>query len=181
MNDNEIGDLIPLDESTNKLAQDIIKEQDIDNIKNLMHLFNVSQAKKNVLRVLKLNDLLDKVQDQMVERFEKKPGEFSNADLLNYMQVAQQAIDRANKSLTLVDETPAITMNQLNVSISGQDTDTLSRESREKVTEAINNIMKKLKLNEQEHDDVVEIAESSSAEIIASDDESSNKLLNEEE
>ena len=84
----------------------------------------------------------------MIERFEKKPGEFSNADLLNYMQVAQSAIDRANKSLNLVDEVPAITMNQVNVNIT--EDSVLSRESRDKVTEAINAIMKKLKLQEQE-------------------------------
>ena len=87
-------------------------ENDIDKVKDLTHLFNLNQAKKNVLRVLKLNSLLDKVSDQMIERFTKQPGAFSNSDLLNYMQVTQSAIDRANKALNLVDETPAIQINQ---------------------------------------------------------------------
>lgn len=145
---DDVINMVPLDNSTTDIAQKIIAEDDIENVKNLTHLFNLNQSKKNVLRVLKLNNLLDKVQDQMIERFEKKPGEFSNADLLNYMQVAQSAIDRANKSLNLVDEVPAITMNQVNVNIT--EDSVLSRESRDKVTEAINAIMKKLKLQEQE-------------------------------
>lgn len=145
--------MVPLDDSTNKLAEDIIQENDVEKVQNLVHLFNLNQSKKNVLRILKLNNLLDKVQDQMIERFEKKPGEFSNADLLNYMQVAQSAIDRANKSLNLVDETPSITMNQVNVNIS--EDPVLNRESREKVTEAIAAIMKKLNMQEQSEDEII--------------------------
>jgi hypothetical protein len=145
--------IIPLDDSTNKLAKDIVQENDVEKVQNLVHLFNLNQSKKNVLRILKLNNLLDKVQDQMIERFEKKPGEFSNADLLNYMQVAQSAIDRANKSLNLVDETPSITMNQVNVNIS--EDPVLNRESREKVTEAIAAIMKKLNMQEQSEDEII--------------------------
>ena len=154
MDSKTLIDLIPLDDSTTKLAQDILKEDSVEKVQSLVHLFNLNQSKKNVLRILKLNSLLDKVQDQMIERFERKPGEFSNADLLNYMQVAQSAIDRANKSLNLVDEHPSITMNQVNVNIN-EDT-TLSRESREKVTEAIAAIMKKLNMQEQPEEIIVE-------------------------
>lgn len=150
---DDVINMVPLDNSTADIAQKIIAEDNIENVKNLTHLFNLNQSKKNVLRVLKLNNLLDKVQDQMIERFEKKPGEFSNADLLNYMQVAQSAIDRANKSLNLVDETPSITMNQVNVNIS--EDPVLNRESREKVTEAIAAIMKKLNMKEEPETEVV--------------------------
>lgn len=169
MDSKDLVNLIPLDDETSKLAQNIVDEQDLENVKNLTHLFNLNQAKKNVLRILKLNSLLDKIQDQMIERFEKKPAEFSNADLLNYMQVAQSAIDRANKSLNLVDETPAITMNQVNVTIN--EDNVLSRESRERVTTAISAIMKKLKLNSE----VEDISEEDVVEV------DSNVLLNEEE
>ena len=175
MDSKDLINIIPLDESTNKLAQDIINEQDIESVKNLTHLFNLNQAKKNVLRILKLNNLLDKVQDHMIERFEKKPGEFSTTDLFNYMQVTQSAIDRANKSLNMVDETPAITMNQVNVTIN--EDNVLSRESRDKVTEAINNIMKKLKLSEQE--EVVEMVVEDTP--IEQEPTTDTKLLNEEE
>ena len=80
---DEILDMIPLDTSTQQIADEIIKETDTKKLKDLTYLFNLNLTKKNVLRVLKLNTLLDKVSDQMLERFEKKPGEFSNITLFS--------------------------------------------------------------------------------------------------
>ena len=143
MDRKDIMDLIPLDNHTQKLAQDIIDEQDISKIKDLTYLFNLNQAKKNVARILKLNSLLDKVSDEMIQRVERRPGEFSNSDLLNFLQVTQSSIDRSNKSLNLVDETPAIQLNQVNINV---EESMLDRESRNKVTEAVKQILSKLKL-----------------------------------
>lgn len=142
LNEDDLLDIIPLDNSNREIVQKIIDEKDINNLKNLSYLFNLNQAKKNVLRVLKLNNLLDRVSDQMIERFEKRPGEFSNNDLLNYFNVTQNAIDRANKSINLVDETPAIQFNQLNVNL--KEEDILDKESRERVKDAVKAIMSKL-------------------------------------
>ena len=142
MDIKDIVDIIPLNNKTNELAQKIVNEDDLASVQNLTHLFNLNQAKKNALRVIKLNELLDKVTDQIVLRFEQRPGEFSNNDLLNYMQVTQSAIDRANKSLNLVDETPAIQLNQVNINVGEESI--LSKDSRDKVTDAIKSIMNKL-------------------------------------
>ena len=38
----------------------------------------------------------------MLARIDKRAGEFSNADLLNYMNTIQVAIEKASKSLDLV-------------------------------------------------------------------------------
>lgn len=135
-------DLVPLDNKTKEIAQSIINEDSVDKVKDLTHLFNLMQAKKNVLRVMKMNALLDTVTEQMSERFEKRPGEFSNADLLNYMNVVQNAIDRANKSITQVDDTPAITLQQnntVNVNIE----DTFDRDARERIADAVRAILKR--------------------------------------
>lgn len=178
----DIVDLIPLDNSTNKLAQEIINETDIKKVQDLTHLFNLNQAKKNVLRVLKLNALLDKVSDQMMERFNEYPDQFSNSDLLNYLTVTQNAIDRANKSLNLVDETPSITLNQVNVNVGGE---ALDRDSRAKITEAINKILQKSKeleiINQNNKTGIIQ-DDSNIIEIV--DEEpvlDNNNLLNEEE
>lgn len=142
METKDIVNMIPLDASSNELAQKIIDENDLTTVQNLTHLFNLNQAKKNVLRVIKMSSLLDKITDQITERVERRPGEFSNNDLLNYMNVVQASIDRANKSLNLVDETPAIQLNQVNINVN--DEDVLSKDSRDKVTDAIKSIMNKL-------------------------------------
>ena len=97
------------------------------------------------MRVMKMNSLLDKVTDQVVERFEKTPHNFSNDDLIKYMQVTENAIERANKNLNLVEETPAIKYqqnNQVNINI-GQDIQ-LDREGRSRVTDAVAAIIKRL-------------------------------------
>ena len=138
----DIVDLIPLDTNTNTIAQQIVNETDLKKVQDLTHLFNLNQAKKNVLRILKLNSLLDKVSDQMIDRFVKCPDQFSNGDLLNYLTVTQNAIDRANKALNLVDDSPSITLNQVNVNVG---TEALDRDSRAKITEAINQILQNSK------------------------------------
>lgn len=140
---NDVINSIPLDARTAVLAQEIVDEEDLDKVKSYTNLFNLNQAKKNVLRIMKLNSLLDKVSDQMLERFEKKPGEFSNADLLEYFTVTQSAIDRAQKSLDIVDETPAIQLQQNNVNITLGDS--LDRESKERVTDAVKAILARVK------------------------------------
>lgn len=162
----EISELFSIDNKLSSIADNIIEEDNLSDLKNLIQIFNLNQAKKNALRILKLNSLLDKVQDSMIDRFEKRPGEFSNTDLINYMNTVQSAIDRANKSLTLVDETPTITLNQVNVTVEDP---VLNRESREKITNAINALMK---LNSAEDTHI--------EEVIIDEEESSTEELGDE-
>jgi hypothetical protein len=129
-----------LDEKTTQIAQNIINEENVDKIKDLTHLFNLNQAKKNVIRVMKLNGLLDTVSDKIIERFEKYPDNFSSADLLNYLQVTQNAIDKANKNLSLVEDTPVIQINhnnQVNLNV----IDSYDRDSKERVMEFIKSVL----------------------------------------
>lgn len=138
----------PLDSRTQKIAQEILDTEDIDKVKDLTNLFNLNMKKRNVMRVLKMTQLLDNVTDKVIERFEKTPDNFSNEDLLKYMQVTENAIDKANKNLDMVEETPAIQFqqnNQVNINIDRG----LNRDSRAKVTEAVEAILKKLQNNEQ--------------------------------
>ena len=138
----------PLDSRTQKIAQEILDTEDIDKVKDLTSLFNLNTKKRNVMRVLKMTQLLDSVTDKVIERFEKTPDNFSNEDLLKYMQVTENAIDKANKNLDMVEETPAIQFqqnNQVNINIDRG----LNRDSRAKVTEAVEAILKKLQNNEQ--------------------------------
>lgn len=132
-------------EKETEIASKILNEDNLDEVKNLTRLFNLIQAKKNMLRVMNLNGLLDKVSDQMIERFDKRPGEFSNSDLLSYLQVTQAAIDKATKSLNLVEETPLIQVNQnnLNVKVDPQGPQ-LDRDSKNRITDAIKAILNRV-------------------------------------
>lgn len=146
----DIIDTLPLDSQAQEIANDIINEQSIDRVKDLTALFNLNQRKKNVIRLMKLNGLLDTISDQMLERFEKRAGEFSNNDLLNYMNVVQNTIDRTQKSLDMINESPAIQINHNNLNISM--TDGLERDERERVASAIKAILEKAsQIDKDEH------------------------------
>ena len=136
-------DTRPIDEQTTQLAQQIMNETDVDRVKDLTQLFNLNAQKRNVARVLKMTDLLDQVTDQVLTRFERTPDNFSNEDLIKFMQVTENSIEKANKSLSQVEQTPAIQLqqnNQVNINIG----EGLNRESRQKVTDAVQSILSKL-------------------------------------
>ena len=135
-------DLTQVEQTSDTLAQDILNTDDPKKVKDLTALFNMNQSKKNVLRVLKLSELLDKISDQMLARIDKRAGEFSNADLLNYMNTIQVAIEKASKSLDLVSQSPAIQLNQQNINIEVND-NILDRGARERITSAVQSILQK--------------------------------------
>ena len=129
-----------LSTETQQIVDGLMQEQDIDKTKDLVHLFNLNQSKKNVLRAIKYSDLLDKITEQMASRVENKADCFSNDDLLKYMTAIQASIEKASKSVDTISESPAIKINhnnQVNVSI----IDPLDRASREKISEVIKAIM----------------------------------------
>ena len=134
-----------LEEKTAKIADEIIAEEDIGKIKDLTTLFNMNMSKKNVARLMKLNNLLDSVSDEMQERLNKRSDEFSNSDLISYMTVVQESIEKSNKSLNQVDECPVIninnTTNELNIGLG----DGLDRQSKEKVLSAVQAYLSRIK------------------------------------
>lgn len=153
--------LVPLDTETKKIAQQILDEHDVDRVKDLTNLFNLNAQKRNVMRVMQMNELLDSVTGQIMERFRKTPNNFSNEDLIKFMQVTETSIERANKSLNLVDQAPAIQYqqnNQVNINIDGG----LDRESRQRVTDTVQAILARMREqppivdNNDKGDDIVD-------------------------
>ena len=147
----DLSNLSPesLDTRSADIAQKILNAETLEETKDLTALFNLNDRKRNVLRIMKMNNLLDDVTEKIIERFEKRPDNFTNEDLLKFMQATENSIDRANKKLNLVDETPAIQLiqnNQVNVNtVNG-----LDRESRLKVTETVQEILKRIAASNEE-------------------------------
>lgn len=149
-------DTTNIDSKNKNIAQKILDAEDLDELKDLTALFNINNQKRNALRILKMNNLLDDVTDNIIQRFEKNPHNFSNDDLLKYLQVTENAIDRATKNLNMVEETPAIQMmqnNQVNININ----DGLDRESRLRVTDTVKQILDKLSTMTDSDNSVIEI------------------------
>lgn len=141
-----------LDKMSEDLVSKIVEEQDSDKLKDLVNLFNVNQSKKNIVRAEVFSRLLDKISLQMVERFDKKPGEFSNKDLLEYLTAVRTAIDKTdilpeNMNIPIIQNNT-----QVNVNI---DNNKLNRESKERIANAVTSILARLKAN----NDVIDISD----------------------
>ena len=131
-----------LDNDTSKVINKIIKEKDPTELKNLTQLFALTQAKKNILRSSTLNNIIDRTTEEMLARIEKHPEEFSHTDLINYLQAAQGAIDKANKlkeDLSTIQPIYNQQNNQVNI-IAGSE---LSRESKENVIDFFKKLLNK--------------------------------------
>lgn len=136
---------LPLDAAEKKLIGRIIEAPSKADLQKQFELFNITQSKKNALRVIKLNSLLEKVEDQAIERFEKRPDQVSNKELLEYMNVVSSQIDRAQKSVTDLSAEPTIHMvnnqkNEVNINVGPQ----LDRDSKERVMDAISALLKQV-------------------------------------
>lgn len=167
---------LPLEVAEQQLVERIIEAPTKAELQHQFDLFNINQSKKNALRIIKLNNLLSKVEDQAIERFERRPDQVSNKELLEYMNVVSNQIDRAQKSVDALSVSPAIHVNnqknEVNINIGPE----LDRDSKERVMDAISALLKQVQKNtsaqpvDYEITDVVEV-EDISEESSASENE----------
>lgn len=127
-----------LNEESLALLNQIIAETDEDKASDLTHLFNLNQNKKTMIRVNKLSDLLDTITDQALTRFTKRPDEISNKELFDGLKIVQDLIERGQKQVSGSGERPLIQVNQQTNEVNiGDTTNSLSRDSRERVKSAV--------------------------------------------
>ena len=155
-----------LAENANTILDDIVKSENVEDIKNLTQLFNLNTVKKNALRINQLNELMDLANQEALERFKKYAPFMDDKDIANYMKVFQQSLTNAQQIVNSLDEKPTIQLNiQNNINTSEP---TLSRESQEKVASTVKTILQYIKEQENKNQSV----ESDDYEIV--DDEESN-------
>lgn len=133
MDEKELTPLDSVKQQDEELIAKILEEPDVDKLKDLTHVFNAFQTKRQILRVNALNDVQDALVAQMLERLKTQPHNFDNNDIANWLNVVQRTLDSSQKGVKAIDETPAIAYqqnNQINVNV---DSSQLSRESREKI------------------------------------------------
>lgn len=120
------------------LINQIIAEKDLEKTKDLTHLFNINQNKKTMIRIDKLSGLQDDLVDQFVRRIAERPDEISNKELMDGIKIVQDIIERGQKQVEGVQQTPLIQFNQQNNSVNIEDgAPQLSKESRDKVKNAV--------------------------------------------
>ena len=126
---------------SHQVVEDMIATADMEKVKDLTHMFNLLQAKKNALRMLKMGELVDLTAEQMMKRLRDKPDEFSHADLVNYLNATQGAMDKISKGLGTVDELPVIALQQNNVTLNMDSP--IDDSSRERITDVVRAILAK--------------------------------------
>lgn len=140
---------------SDKLTNELMAAETKDEITNVINMFNADIKKREVLRATRYNDLLDKLTDQMTIRIEERPDQFTNDDLLRYSKTLQDSVNNAFSSR--IDSLPTINLNQTSVNIAvGND---LSIESKHKVRDAIDAILKNAMDNSTQEADYIELKE----------------------
>ena len=170
--------IVDIDKKTQDVANDILKANDLSEIKDLTNLFNLNIQKKNIIRLLKLNGLQDTVIDKLIERVEKRPDEITNRELIEFLNTTQTAIEKSNNRIEGIGDTPILHLNQQNnqVNININNTDdnknTLDRDSRNNVIDAVtailNSIQKQDSRNIEENNNSSVVVD---ADIVESDNE----------
>ena len=129
----------PLYKESGDLVNQIINETDTDKIDDLTKLFTINQRKKDIARIDKLSQLLNLVDDEVTNRLVDCPESFNNDQLVKYMTATQQSISTIENTL---DQKPIIQINNQKNEIHINDSG-LNRESREKVLNAVMEILNK--------------------------------------
>lgn len=129
----------------NNLPEEVslINETDPTKLRQLIDIFNLNIRKKDIIRATKLSTLQDKVVNEMSERIINHSDNFSNKDLLDYFKTIQ---DTQNKTDTSIDNVnipiPTIQINHNEVNMNSDSV--LSRESKNKVSQTVQKILKEL-------------------------------------
>lgn len=131
--------------SENKISLEdqILQETDANKLDEAIALFNLYIRKKDIVRTGKLNELQDKITEHIGQRIENNVDQFSNKDLLEYFKTIQDTIDKSNMTVEDIN-TPAIQLNQVNINMN----DDLNIESRRKILDAVNAIIRANKVEE---------------------------------
>ncbi len=145
-----ISNVIVEDLSEDKLLADTLSEVDVDKTRQLVNLFNANESKKSMVRLNKLNTLYDNITTQMIKRFDNVPDNFSNDDLVKFLKVTQDAIEKTTNLMNKVNDAPEIQLqqnNQVNITVNnngGQEG--LDRASRDRILDVVKNILKQNQL-----------------------------------
>lgn len=141
---NDKDSLIPtnaneLDTELTDITEKLITEKSVSGTQDLIDLFNWTLSKKNALRLTKLAGLYDIVLDQIGERLNRRSGEFSNSDLLNYLQTIETSMEKSQKNLSGA-QAPTINV-QNNTQVNVNVVDTFDDDAKARIQAAIQALM----------------------------------------
>lgn len=133
----------------NELETLLMNENDPDKIQDIVDLFNVNLRKRDIVRSVKLSEAQDRVVDQMLDRVTHEAEGLSTKEIIMYHDTIQKTLD---KSTTNISNMPQIQINNINVQ---DEAPKFNKESRSKIVNAVNTIIKQ----SQNSESVTELSE----------------------
>lgn len=134
---NEVSPSAILAKEGNDLTNQIVGETDTSKLNDLTKLFELNRKKKDIVRANKLSNLLTMIDDEIVTRVSTTPDLIKDQDLVKYMQSAQEAISAGSEAGTQITQINITNNTDVNVTNTPQ----LSRESRQRVLNAVQEIL----------------------------------------
>lgn len=134
------------DKQTAYIAQKILDTDNVQEVQKFVDLFNVNYAKRNVVRLLKLDEIQDSITDEILTRIQTNGSAIDDETLLSYLTAVQHISKESLNQLNGVENASSITLtqnNQVNINVNNTEM-SLPRESRERITDAVQSILKKL-------------------------------------
>lgn len=130
-----------------RLIGELTFEKDKQKMQAIEQQFNEIQRKKQLARISKLSDVQDMLTDQFYQRISQRPDEISNKEMLDGMKVVQDLMEKNQKQAETVEEIPQlIQINQTEVNVGN----TLNRDSRERVKNAVLDLLNGINKVQQE-------------------------------
>lgn len=139
-------DLVSLEQA--KSVDAIVEADTRQELEKQLELFNLNQTKKNVLRLARLNGLLDQADEQLLHRLEKRPDQLTTKDILDIMNTVSAQVDRINdfNDRFAEDTKSTIKIAQHNTTeVNIKMTPDLTRDEKSDVMDAVASLLKQLK------------------------------------
>ena len=149
-----VPDTIKLTTNSKDIEKYILEEENLDDLNDIVKLFNISLKKKDLIRNSKLSEAQDKIVEQITSRVSERPDNFSNEDLLKYFKTIQDTLAKMDGSLDDI-KVPTIQLNQ-QINIAQEEFD---RESRKKIIDTVSQILSAAKESSQSIKDVIDLNE----------------------
>ena len=146
--------VIKLTTDSKDIEKYILEEENLDDLNDIVKLFNISLKKKDLLRNSKLSEVQDKIVEQIISRVSDRPNDFTNDDLLKYYKTIQDTLNKMDGSLDNV-KVPTIQLNQ-QINVAQEEFD---RESRKRIIDTVNQILSSAKESSQDIKDIIDLSE----------------------
>lgn len=139
---------VDLNEESKAILAQYIKASDETELAKYDYLFNVNHKKKTMMRIDQLNRLQDTLVSEATDRLTSRPGEISNKELFDGMKTIQDLMERGQKQVADIETEKPVNLIQINNINNAEEGSAraLSRDSREKVKNAVMGILGSLNM-----------------------------------